>query len=182
MAPDQASNPTTIAGGGTYPKQGESVTYLSDRKRYYSATELGRIYDPIMFLPTYDACSRGSIPQNCRGAKESPRIKPDDMPAAGAPWPLVQVGKPLPALTSGVAIPSASAARNTPKFNQPTGHVPADMPATHAARLLDLFHAGKSRSTDGTLREGPVVRIEGHVNINTASRDALPTRWPPGCS
>jgi hypothetical protein len=60
-----------------------------------------------------------------------------------------------------------------PEFGKPIGHKPPEMPETHAARLLDLFHAGKSRSTEATEREGSLQRIEGHVNINTASKYAL---------
>jgi hypothetical protein len=39
--------------------------------------------------------------------------------------------------------------------------------------LLDLFHTGISRSANTSLREGPLVKINGHVNLNTASRPAL---------
>jgi hypothetical protein len=42
-----------------------------------------------------------------------------------------------------------------------------------AWRLLDLFHAGISRSENPAEREGPVQSIEGAVNLNTVGRDAI---------
>ncbi len=162
-------DPISIPGGGL-PQEGESITYLSNRKRYYSATELGRIYDPIMFLPTYDALS-GLDSTKLRGVGE-PTDTAGFMPAAGAPWPSVQIANsPSPYFGGGNTLRIGRPEH--PKFDQPSGHVPVNMPSTHAARLLDLFHAGKSRSSVKALREGPLARIEGHMNINTASRDAL---------
>jgi type II secretory pathway pseudopilin PulG len=162
-------DPTTIPGGAL-PQPGESITYLSNRKRYFSATELGRVYDPIMFLPTFDPSS-GLNSARLRADGE-PSDKAGFMPAAGAPWPLVQIGNP-PSPYFGGGNTLRIGRPEHPEFDQPAGHIPADMPPQHAARLLDLFHAGKSRSSSNSLREGPVVRIEGHVNINTASRDSL---------
>jgi len=42
-----------------------------------------------------------------------------------------------------------------------------------ASHLLDLFHAGRPRSEDAGERIGPLVEIDGHVNPNTATREAL---------
>lgn len=152
------------------PEPGEALTYLSDRGRYYSATELGRLYDPVMFLPTFAAAS-GLDSTKLRGNGE-PSRDTGIMPAAGVPWPLVQVANsPSPYFGGGNTLRIGRPEH--PLFDQPRGHEPSAMPATHAARLLDLFHAGKSRSADPALREGPLVRIEGHVNINTATRDTL---------
>jgi hypothetical protein len=38
---------------------------------------------------------------------------------------------------------------------------------------LDLFHAGHSRSPETAPREGNLIEIRGHVNLNTASREVL---------
>ena len=162
-------DPTTI-GGSTLPEDGEALTYLSDRGRYYSATELGRIYDPVMFMPTFDPSS-GLDSARLRGVGE-PVDKLGYMPASGAPWPLVQIGN-VSSLYFGGGNTLRIGRPEHPKFDQPAKHSLAEMPGTHAARLLDLFHAGKSRSGDQTLREGSQIRIEGQVNINTATRDSL---------
>ncbi len=42
-----------------------------------------------------------------------------------------------------------------------------------ASSLLDLFHCGDANSVDPATYTGPLVRIDGHVNINTASRETL---------
>ena len=168
-------DPTTVKGEAM-PLEGEAITYLSDRKRYYSATELGRLYDPIMWLPTFDPNAKPPLDSKSLRGDGTPSFSAGIMPAAGLSWPLVQVGN-LPSARFGGGNTLRIGRPEHPKFNVSAAgsvnHLPADMPGTHAARLLDLFHAGKSRSEDAALREGPLVRIEGHVNINTATRDAI---------
>ncbi len=160
----------TLIGGGTLPDEGEALTYLSSRGRYFSATELGRIYDPIMWLPTFDPAS--GLDSTVLRGDGSPAATNGVMPAAGACWPQVQVGNsPSPWFGGGNTL--CIGRPEHPAFAGPAGAPPSEMPATHAARLLDIFHAGKSRSSDPAEREGNLVRIEGHVNLNTATRDAL---------
>jgi hypothetical protein len=162
-------DPTTI-GGGTLPEPGEALTYLSNRGRFYSATELGRLYDPVMYVPTFDPGS--GLNSSTLRADGNPSGSSGILPSAGVPWPQIQIINSSSTWFGGGNTLRIGRPEH-PKFNQPSKHAPADMPGLHAARLLDLFHAGKSRSTDKELLEGPLVRIEGHVNINTASRDAL---------
>jgi hypothetical protein len=64
---------------------------------------------------------------------------------------------------------------NTLRIGRPE-HPRFDLPATpgmEAYRLLDLFHAGAPSTQTAPEREGPVTFINGHVNLNTANRDAL---------
>ena len=61
---------------------------------------------------------------------------------------------------------------NTLRIGRPE-HPRFDVPGLRAAHLLDLFHAGRPRADDADGREGPLVEIEGHVNLNTATREAL---------
>ncbi len=121
------------------PRREEAPLRLSDRGRFYSATELGRVYDPIMWRVV------------------EPR-------AANEPWGDV---------TAGTLRSTDHGGGNTLRIGRPEHPRFAASPGTHAVRLLDLFHAGQSRSENEASREGPLVRIEGHVNLNTASRDAL---------
>ncbi|MGD7653055.1 MAG: hypothetical protein ACQCXQ_07560 [Verrucomicrobiales bacterium] len=126
---------------------------ISNLGRFYSATELGRVFDPVMYKPklstsalTDDLVDWGKIPSE-------------------TPWPDAAVGRGHPNWGGG----------NTLRIGRPE-HPAFDVvgqPGQHAARLLDLFHAGISRSADEDEREGNLVRIQGHVNVNTASRDAL---------
>jgi hypothetical protein len=140
--------------------EGDAPTYISNRGRFYSATELGRIYDPIMYVPKYD------------NADDTSKILIGEMPPGQSLWPSVEVGSE-PSIYYGGGNTLRIGRPEHPLFDQPKTHAPQLMPNDHAARLLDLFHVGKSRAESKIDREGPVVRIEGHMNLNTASRDAI---------
>ena len=144
----------------TNAREGEAPTYLSNRGRFYSATELGRLYDPIMFEPKY------------KKTEDTKSILNGSIPTGQVSWPSVEVGS-TPSQYFGGGNTLRIGRPEHPLFDKPSKHVPASMPGDHAARLLDLFHAGKSRSASATDRQGPLVRIEGHINVNTASRDTL---------
>lgn len=127
---------------------------ISNLGRFYSTTELGRIFDPAMHAPTFPG-----------GVETYDFRRNGKMPLSRSVWPDVNGNQPSPFYGGG----------NTLRIGRPE-HPDFNLsakPGMHAARLLDLFHAGLSRSDAHTDREGPVVRIAGHVNINTASRDAL---------
>ena len=141
-------------------KEGETPTFLSNRGRFYSVTELGRIYDPVMYVPTFD------------NPTDSGNIQNGLMPTTRSCWPSVEVNS-APSIIMGGGNTLRIGRPEHPRFDQPVNHLPSDMPDRHAARLLDLFTAGKSRSENKDEREGPLVRIEGHININTASVEAL---------
>lgn len=140
--------------------EGEAPTFISNRGRFYSATELGRIYDPLMFEPKYD------------NAADTKAILNGSIPSGQVSWPSVAIAS-SPSMYFGGGNTLRIGRPEHPMFDQPAKHVPALMPGDHAARLLDLFHAGKSRSDQAEDREGKLVRIEGNINVNTASRDAL---------
>jgi hypothetical protein len=120
------------------PRREQAPMRLSNRGRFLSVTELGRIYDPVMW--------------NTGGP-----------PGPGSPWPDVTAASPASGDYGG---------GNTLRIGRPE-HPGFDSPGMRASRLLDVFHAGKSRSENAAEREGPLVRIESHVNLNTARRDVL---------
>ena len=123
------------------PRQDEAPVRLSNLGRFYSATELGRVSDPLLWkveLPAVPNQPWGDIMSS---------TKPDADHGGGN---TLRIGRP-----------------EHPRF------APPNDPGLHAVRWLDLFHAGISRSNDNSLREGVVVEIEGNINLNTASRDAL---------
>ena len=127
---------------------------ISNRGRFYSATELGHIFDPIMHAPMFLSSDETSLLRN-KGK----------MPSSSSSWPDVR----------GSQASSFYGGGNSLRIGRPE-HPDFDLitqPGLHAARLLDIFHAGRSRSENPVEREGPVTRIAGHVNLNTASRDAL---------
>ena len=119
----------------------EAPMRLSNLGRFYSATELGRVYDPIMWDVS--------------------------MPGGGnRPWGDVETTT-QESTDHGGGNTLRIGRREHSRFDS---HSKPGMEAWH---LLDLFHAGQSRSDSAAEREGPLVRIEGHVNLNTASRDVL---------
>lgn len=123
------------------PKREEAPVRLSNLGRFYSATELGRVSDPLLYNvapPTAPNQPFGDV------------VAINDADADFGGGNTLRIGR-----------------AEHPLF------APPNDAGLHAARWLDLFHAGISRSEDHNLREGPVVNIDGHVNLNTASRDTL---------
>lgn len=124
---------------------------LSNLGRFHSPTELGHIFDPLMWRPAYASVA-------------------DTRTLNGGIMPASQDGFPSVILRSD---PSADhGGGNTLRIGRPE-HPRFDVPGLRAAHLLDLFHAGESTSAETNGREGDLVEIRGHVNLNTAGRDAL---------
>lgn len=61
---------------------------------------------------------------------------------------------------------------NTLRIGRPE-HPGFNFPGRRASHLLDLFHAGRPLSGNAQDAAGPVQAVEGHVNLNTASREAI---------
>jgi hypothetical protein len=120
----------------------EAPTRLSNRERFFSVSELGRAYDPVMWQVRTASATTNS---------------------AGIPW-----GDALASSTSSADFGGG----NTLRIGRPE-HPRFDIAGQRASQLLDLFHTGLARSADPDEREGAVVKVEGHVNLNTASREAL---------
>jgi hypothetical protein len=127
---------------------------ISNHGRFYSATELGRVFDPMMHAPAFP------------DSEETDYFRSKGkMPASRTSWPDVSSSQPSPFYGGG----------NTLRIGRPEHPAFArnSNPGLHAALLLDLFHTGLSRSANPVQREGPLTRIMGHVNLNTATRDTL---------
>ena len=133
---------------------------LSNRGLFYSACEMGRAYDPIMWEPVFDNRS------------DTLRLQTGQMPSSQDRWPSVAVDSTLsPDYGGGNTLRIGRAEH--PKFEVPDDSGADLEPGWHAAHLLDLFHVGKPKSTDESEREGGLVTIDGHVNVNTASAEAI---------
>lgn len=131
-----------------------AIQRISNRGYYISETELGNLFDPIMYAPTFGS------------AAATKTFRADsEMPAGEVSWPLAVSGQGSPLYGGG----------NTLRIGRP------EHPAFNVTRiqenraigLLDLFHTGQPLAVDEALRTGPLVHIRGQVNLNTASRDAL---------
>lgn len=131
-----------------------AIQMVSNRGYYFSVTEFGRLFDPIMFAPSFkNDASTVSFRSDSK------------MPAGEAAWPAAVAGQASPLYGGGNTLRIGR--EEHPAFNT-TGDK-----ENRAIGLLDLFHAGKATSEDPASITGPLVRIHGHVNINTASRDVL---------
>ncbi len=132
-----------------------AIQIIANRGSFLSATELGRVFDPIMYQPEFsDSATTNSFLTTCK------------FPAPYMSFPDVALSSPASNFYGG---------GNTLRIGRPE-HPKFDTvtkPGMNAANLLDLFHVGLSRSPTAAQREGPVTRIEGHVNLNTATHDAL---------
>ncbi len=139
---------------------------ISNAGRFYSAAELGNVYDPILWNPQYSDLkgkpgtgkTDTAILIPPPGSSEKPNIPPNRNR-----FPTVSLGSTPSTIYGG---------GNTLRIGRPE-HEKFDHPGQRASQLLDLFHAGMPESQDEAERTGPVVKIAGNVNVNTAGRDAL---------
>jgi hypothetical protein len=134
-----------------------AIQRISNRGYFLSATELGHVFDPIMFAPIFENSAQTTSFWNTH-------IMPDGVSS----WP---DAKSLTPNTRNMLYGGGNTLR-IGRPEHPAFDVPGDM-GKQAIGLLDLFHTGQPLITDETLRTGPLINIDGHVNINTASRDAL---------
>ena len=139
---------------------------ISNLGRFYSATELGRVHDPIMWQPAYIDL-KGKAGTGIADTESLIRIKDPGskpvMPSSRNQWPEVTTASSSSADYGG---------GNTLRIGRPE-HGRFDRPGERASQLVDLFHAGMPNSDDAAEREGAVVEIKGNININTAGRNAL---------
>jgi type II secretory pathway pseudopilin PulG len=137
---------------------------ISNLGRFYSATELGRIYDPVLWKPAYKDL-KGVPGSGATDTQTLIREKFPEMPGRRNSWPDVSLA----------STPSSDyGGGNTLRIGRPE-HPMFDKPGKRAAQLLDLFHAGIATSENIAEREGDLVEIKGNININTAGKDALRT-------
>ncbi|MBK1881381.1 hypothetical protein JIN85_03075 [Luteolibacter pohnpeiensis] len=133
--------------------------------RFYSATELGNVYDPLMWSPQYTngPHDTGNV------ATDTTQLMGGYMPETRHRWPSVAVASAT--YGSGSAVRYGGG--NTLRIGRPEHPKFQRHPGQEAAQLLDLFHAGISNSTDGDEVEGNEIKINGQININTASKEVL---------
>lgn len=150
-----------MIGNLPVPERANAVQRLSQRGRFYSAAELGRVFDPIMWRPAYaDLPNRPGSGRRDTSTLHTPSAR---MPSGRSTWPEV----------TEASSPSADyGGGNTLRVGR-TEHQRFRNESQHAARMLDLFHTGKPSSAGSDEREGPLVSIQGHVNLNTAPPDVI---------
>lgn len=130
------------------------VQHLSNQGRLFSLSELGHVFDPIQ----WDANGGGEFdtPSYRAAANLTGRAKPSARFCGGHS---LRIGRP-------------EHLRFRPAYEAPAVDRPPDRRYC-ATALLDLFHCGQPFSDDPARREGEFVRIDGQLNLNTATRDSL---------
>ncbi len=141
LEPDDAVFMTRIGIQAADAHAEEAPMRISNRGRFYSATELGKVFDPVQWQVAEPQISAKKWGDVLVGATKDSRWGGGNT---------LRIGRP-----------------EHPMFDQ------EESPGMAAYRLLDLFHVGQSRSELNSEREGPLVKIQGQVNLNTASREAL---------
>ncbi|MGB6221314.1 type IV pilus modification PilV family protein [Haloferula sp.] len=156
---------SALIGKPPTPEVENAVQRLSNEGRFFSAAELGRVFDPVMWWPTYSDLDgdSGSGRDDTETLAPIPPKRGGNMPSGRDRWPRVAL-ESYPSDMHGGGNTLAIGSIEHPRF---------DNPEQHAARLLDLFHVGIPQSDDQEEREGPVINVDGKVNLNTASEDVL---------
>jgi hypothetical protein len=136
------------------------VQVISNRGKFESVTELGHVYDPIMWDPNggkneFDEATYVDYANVRTGG----RVDASHRYGGGSTLRIGRVEHDR-FRTDYSAFPASGRPSNR---------------ALSATALLDLFHCGIPQSVDEVQRLGDMVRIDGHVNLNTATRDALRT-------
>ncbi len=136
-----------------------AIQRISNRGYFFSTTELGHIFDPIMFAPVFKDTSETDF-------FWANHIFPSGVDT----WPDVKTAAP------NVRNPLYGGG-NTLRIGRPEHPAFSGLDGNYnrATALLDLFHTGQPSASDPSLKTGQLIKIHGHVNINTASRDALRT-------
>ncbi|MDX1680289.1 MAG: hypothetical protein R3242_06125 [Akkermansiaceae bacterium] len=148
------------------PQASHAPQRRSSRGRFLSATELGHLFDPLMWTPAYPDLPDfpGSGAQDTAELLGTQSIwQRPAMPLRRGQWPEVSWASSISNRHGGGHSLRIGRAEH-PRF---------DRPGLRASDLLDLFHCGQPDSTHPALREGPLLRVAGRVNVNTASREVL---------
>lgn len=148
------------------PQPADAPQRISNAGRFFSTTEWGRIHDPLMWSHAYadreGHPGSGSEDTAVLTGRKAIWLRPM-MPEGRQRWPGV----------SHASLPSPDhGGGHSLRIGRPE-HSRFDRPGMRASHLLDLFHCGQPDAIEEAARTGPVVRVEGRVNLNTAHRDVL---------
>lgn len=171
--PDDASKMPAINPTNSAVERQKFVQRISNRGRFYSMTELGHVFDPIMWCPRNTTWSGNDQPSDDKiGYDEHADLKAD----------LLSTSNPSPAELdahkrfcggNSLRIGRVEHSLFRPDYRKTPDDGRPQTRALTATSLLDVLHCGDANSTDVERFTGPLVRIDGHVNVNTASKETL---------
>ena len=137
---------------GDLSEPSKAPQYISNLGRFVSETELGNIYDPHMWRDARSAASTVEIWYHSSRNEDSNALVAE--------------------VRNDASEATVVGGGNTLRIGRPE-HEAFDSFGVRASSLLDLFHCGESLSNIESNRLGSLRKVEGHININTASREVL---------
>lgn len=141
-------------------KAGNAPQRISNVGKFSSVTELGHIFDPVMWKHAYaDEPGKSGTADTLMLTRSNNAM----IPPSRNQWPNIN---------SKSSVSGNYGGGNTLRIGRPE-HPLFDVPGMRAAYLLDLFHASRSTSQNSPEKEGGLVEICGQVNINTANKEVL---------
>lgn len=172
--PDDITMRNEVNANNNVAERQKFVQRISNVGRFYSMSELGHIFDPIMWSPRNKIWSNADMPPSDllrydEHADLNPEIlstdpQSDELDAHKrfCGGNSLRIGR----VEHSLFRPDY---RDKPDKGRPLNRGMA------ATSLLDLFHCGDPNAleTDTQRYTGPLTRIDGHVNVNTASRETL---------
>lgn len=142
------------------------VQRITNAGRYYSPTELGHIFDPIMWNPNGSTWFDERVSYAQHADLDAATLKLNPSQAELDAHKLFCGGNTL-------RIGRVEHSLFRPDYRATPAKGRLQHRGVAASSLLDLFHCGDANAVDAARFTGPLVRIDGHVNINTASRETL---------
>ncbi|GEP40953.1 pilus assembly PilX N-terminal domain-containing protein [Brevifollis gellanilyticus] len=166
LDPDSLDLAPTVNPTNSLAERQKFVQRISNAGRYYSMTELGHIFDPIMWNPNGDTWFDKAVTYTQHADLDAATLKLNPSQQELDAHKLFCGGNTL-------RIGRVEHSLFRPDYRiRPDAGRPKNR-GVAASTLLDLFHCGDANAVEAASYTGPLVRIDGHVNINTASRETL---------
>lgn len=170
--PDDITMQSPVNPTNSLAERQKFVQRISNAGRFYSTTELGHIFDPVMWSPRGTTWSDSNMPKgDFLEYDEHADIRPGAIKIDPSSNELDAHKRFCGGNTLRIGRMEHSLFR--PDYRaQPDSGRPVHR-GLASSSLLDLFHCGDSNSLEAARITGPLVRVDGHVNVNTASRETL---------
>jgi hypothetical protein len=164
--PDDKTLQPAVNPSNSFAERQKYVQHISNAGRYYSMTELGHVFDAIMWDPNGGGWRDEEVLYS-----EHADLKPGFIDLETSAAQLDAHKRYCGGNTLRMGRVEHTAFR--PDYREkPDQGRPANR-GLAATTLLDLFHCGDANAVDPVKVMGPLTRLDGHVNLNTATRETL---------
>ncbi len=166
--PDPQTHPAVHAGNSAAERL-KYIQHLSSRGRLFSPTELGHVFDPVMWNPNGKEWADVEVLYG-----QHADISPEVFARSPSTAELDAHKRFCGGNTLRIGRNEHSAFRPDYRPAQQRDPARPDHRGMAASTLLDLFHCGDPNALDvEAAAASNLARIDGHVNVNTATRGAL---------